>query len=179
MAKSHLVQVLPTILTRVEREALTRAARASEDFPLLPTSDADASPHVPEEAGDNLTPGERLAVAAIVSGQTFAAAARAAKVSARTLYAWRQEPAFARAVERTSREAMDVVVVRFRNLMLRATRVLSEAIAADRESSAVHAFRVINSARVWAVAREESADAGGGESDPSAEVDATGGRGAS
>ena len=165
MAKSSPVHALPQILTRSERDALARAARTSEDFPSLPTSDADAQPHVPEEPGDNLTPGRRLAVAALVSGQTFAAAARAAKVSTRTLYPWRQEPAFAEAVERTSREAMAVVVVRVRNLMLRATRVLGEAMNEGRESSPVHAFRVINSSRLWTAAGGEATpgEATGGE----------------
>lgn len=161
MAKNELIRALPAILSRAEREAMGRALRTSEDFPLLPTSDVDPLPHVPEEAGDNLSPGQRLAVAALVAGGTFAAAARAAKVSPRTLYAWRQEPAFAAAVERTSREALATVVVRVRNLMLRSTRVLSESIDAGREASPLHAFRVLNSPRLWAAAASDASQAGG------------------
>ena len=136
-----------------EQKRLSKAAiLTSEDFPLLPTSDTDPKPCVPEEAGDNLTPAQRLAVAAIVSGQTFAAAARAARVSSRTLFSWRQEPDFARAVDQTSREAMSAVVVRVRNLMLRATRVLSESMNDEGADRAVNAFRLLNSRQLWSTA---------------------------
>ena len=76
----------------------------------------------------------------------------------RTLYTWRSEPAFAEAVERTSRESLAVVVVRGRNLMLRATRVVGEAMNAERDASPVHAMRVLNSSRLWSV-MERPADA--------------------
>ena len=146
--------------------AKARAARAAtltaQDCPLLPTSDVDATPHLPAEPDDNLTPQQRLAVAALVGGQTFAAAARAAGCGRRTLFDWRQQPAFRRAVDARSHEALDVVVVRMRNLMLRATRVLGEAMLdLPLDNGARHAIRVVNSARFWAVLErpaEERAD---------------------
>lgn len=139
---------------RERYELATRsAALTSQDFPVLPTSHTDATPQLPDEPGDNFTPGQRLAIAALVAGETFVAAARAAKVSRRTLFGWRQEPAFQEAVERTSREAMATVVVRVRNMMLRGTRVLSEAIT-ERDRGADHAFKVLNSYRLWAAATE-------------------------
>jgi hypothetical protein len=155
MTNRDLSKAMERMMTRRERdahEAAVRAAtRTSQDFPIPPTSEVDALPHVPEEPGDNLTPAKRLAVAALVAGQTFCEAARVAGVNRRTLYEWRQEPAFKSAVERTSRDALDVVVVRVRNLMLRATRVVGEAMNAERESSPVHAMRVLNSPRLWSV----------------------------
>ena len=134
--------------------AVRAAAAVSRDFPLLPTSDTDATPTVGEDSDDKLTPGQRLAVAAIVSGENFAAAARAAKVSRRTLYAWRQEPDFRQAVESRSREAMSVAMLRVRNLMLRATRVMGEAMLEGGRDGSLSAFRVLNSARLWRVATD-------------------------
>ena len=140
--------------------ALKTAAAVAQDFPLLPTSHTDATPIVGEEPGDNLTPGQRLAVAALVSGETFAAAARAAGVSRRTLYDWRQLPDFTKAVDGRSREALGAAVIRVRNLMLRATRVLGESML-DRDRGGLHAFRVLNSARLWRVASDDSDDKDG------------------
>ena len=134
-------------------------AIVSEDVRLLPT-DVDAELALPEEPGDNLTPGQRLAVAALVSGETFAAAARAAGVSRRTVYDWRQLPDFTKAVDGRSREALGAAVIRVRNLMLRATRVMGESML-DRDRGGLHAFRVLNSARLWRVASDDSDDKDG------------------
>ena len=145
---------MTAVQTRRYERALRDARLTSQDFPLLPTSDTNAQPTLELEAGDNLTPAQRLAVAAIISGETFVAAARAANVSRRTLYQWRQTHAFKRAVEGRSREALDVVVIRVRNLMLRATRVLGETLLDEAPGRAsASAIRVLNSSRLWAVAR--------------------------
>ena len=111
-------------LQRATDLARQQADLTSQDFPLLPTSDVDALPSLPEEAGDALSPAQRLAVAAFVAGQTCAAAARAAGVSRRTIYNWRKEAAFTRAIDELSSEALEATAIRVRNLMLRSTRVM-------------------------------------------------------
>lgn len=138
------------------RQRVRAAEQASRDFPILPTSPTDPTLSLPPEADDKLTPAQRIAVAALVGGQTFCAAAREAKVSRRTLYAWRQEPAFQQAVDQTSRQAMSAALVRVRNLMLRATRVLGDAMLEDSRK-ADHAFRVLNSRHLWATANQSEA----------------------
>ena len=143
-----------------DSERLTKAAvQTSHDFPLLPTSATDPLPRLPEEEDDKLSPAQRLAAAELVSGQSSAAAARAAGVSRRTVFTWRQQPDFKRAVDDCSREAMSAVVVRVRNLMLRATRVLSESMTDRDANRAFHAFRVLNSRHIWSTATAQEAPA--------------------
>ena len=162
-SKDHFQALLSAEIEQAKHAARVREGRAavslSQDFPILPVSDPCASPRRTDEPDDNLTPAQRLAGAEIVGGTTFVAAARAAKVSNRTLYAWRRTPAFRRAVESRSREAIDVVVVRVRNLMLRATRILSDAMVdASPGATAKHAIRVVNSSRLWTILREPAPD---------------------
>lgn len=145
-------EVLATIeLRRLQREAdvaRKEARLTSQDFPLLPISETDALPSLPSETDDELTPAQRLAVAAVVAGQTYITAARAAGVTRRTVYAWRQQPAFERAVDRLSRDALDAAAVRVRNLMLRATRVLADSMLGPQAFDG--AIRIANSTRLWA-----------------------------
>ncbi len=136
-------------LRHAERVAVEAYDDATQDVPLCPASLANPSPSLPEEPGDRLEPAQRVAIAAIVAGQTFAMAARAAGISRRTLYRWRQEPAFKQAVDQLSIEALDASVTRVRNLMLRATRVMSEALVGN--DAARSAYRVLNSARLWKI----------------------------
>jgi hypothetical protein len=131
-----------------EREAAkVEVARMSQDVPLGPTSDTNPLPILPEEPGDELSPAQRLALAAIASGSTFSMAARAANVDRRTVYRWRQEPAFKRVLDELSDEAMTTISIRVQNLMLKTTRVLSESLGAGNVNSAL---RIANSARLWA-----------------------------
>jgi hypothetical protein len=138
-----------TGLTRHALELARRDCdRASQDFPILPTSELDPLPKLPEEAEDGLTPPQRLAVAAMLGGQSQAAAARAAGVSRRTLFAWRQLPAFKHVYNRYSQDALDATAARIRNLMMKVTRVLSESISGASDFD--QAIRVANSGRLWA-----------------------------
>lgn len=137
------------LLRPSERAKVVAFDHVAQDFPLLPTSLENHLPSLPEELGDGLSTAQRLAIAAIVSGQTFAAAARAAGVSRRTIFNWRQNANFKRAVDQLSAEALDASVMRVRNLMLRATRVMSEALVGGDGLRA--AYRVLNSARLWKV----------------------------
>jgi transposase-like protein len=141
-----------SVAARLDYEAQRAAAHAhaaaSQDFPILPTSADDLRPCVAAEPDDNLSPGQRLAVAALVAGATYTAAAREAGVSRRTLWQWRRQPAFQAALDRLSREAMLAVVMRVRNLMLRATRVMGDAMT-DPARGATHAFKVLNSRKLW------------------------------
>lgn len=130
-----------------EREAVLAFDRAAQDFPLFPTSLENHLPSLPEEKGDGLTPAQRVAIAAIVGGQTFAMAARTAGVSQRTIFNWRRQPAFKQAVDQLSIESLDAAITRVRNLMLRATRVMSEALVGADAPRTAH--RVLNSARLW------------------------------
>lgn len=132
-----------------EREAVIAYDHVAQDVPLCPTSLENPLPILPEEAEDGLTPAQRIAVAAIVAGQTSAMAARATGVSRRTLSRWRQQAAFKQAIDQLSVEALDASVTRVRNLMLRATRVMSEALMGHASMQA--AYRVLNSARLWKV----------------------------
>jgi transposase-like protein len=151
-------------LARLPRYLREEALNAtSRDFPVLPTSALDRLPSLPPEPEDGLTPQQRLAIGALICGQTFSAAAQAAGVSRRTLYAWRRQPAFARALDDLSREALEATAVRVRNLMLRATRVLADAMLG--EDSFAGAIRVANSARLWAALKSQAPA-------PLAEVDA-------
>ena len=136
-------------LRHSQRATVVAFDRAAQDFPLLPTSLENQSPSLPDEAGDGLSPAQRLAIAAIVAGQTYTTTARAAGVSRRALFTWRQKPEFKHAVDQLSAEALDAAVTRVRNLMLRATRVMSEAMVGHDGPRA--AYRVLNSSRLWRV----------------------------
>jgi hypothetical protein len=118
----------------------------SQDVPLCPRSELDPSPILPEESGDELSPAQRIALAAIVSGSTFSMAARAANVDRRTVFRWRSEPAFKRVLDELNAEAHETISIRVRNLMLKTTRVLSESLGSGNVTSAI---RIANSARLW------------------------------
>ena len=135
--------------SRQERETRLKATMriASQDFPLLPTLESDGLPSLPEEADDGLTPAQRLAVASLIRGENFAMAAKAAGVSRRTIYTWRNDPAFSQAVDNLSREALETTAIRVRNLMMRATRVLADAMVGGDSFNG--AIRVANSSRLW------------------------------
>lgn len=174
------VSELANGLTGSEREeALRSPARVAQDFPLLPTSESDPLPILPEEAGDSLSPQQRTAVAAFVCGQSFSMAANAANVSRRTIYNWRQQPEFKRTLDTLTRDALVTTATRVRNLMLRATRVLVEGMV-GRDAFG-NAMRVANSGRLWAALEkaeakleEEEIEAGpesDSESEPQADPD--------
>lgn len=156
MARPDFRHGLKAVISHARQQAhdlaLRAAILAAQDFPILPTSDTDSTPTLAEEPGDNLSPAQRLAVAALVAGKTFCAAAREANVSRRTLYDWRQDPAFNRVVDKTSRDAMEATTVRIRNLMLRATRVLGDAMLEGGRDGSLSAFRVLNSKNLWSTA---------------------------
>ena len=134
-------------LTRHARElAKVAFAHMSQDVPLCPTSEENPLPILPAEAGDGLSPVQRVALAAIVSGSTFALAARAAGVDRRTVFRWRSAPAFKRVLDELNAEAHETISIRVRNLMLKTTRVLSESLGGGNVNCAL---RIANSARLW------------------------------
>jgi hypothetical protein len=108
-------------------------------------------PSLPAEAGDGLSPAQRLALASILAGSSFCMAARAAGVDRRTVYRWRQEPAFKRVLDEIGIESMTTLSIRIRNLMLKTTRVLSESVGDGNVNAAL---RIVGSARVWAQLKE-------------------------
>lgn len=106
-------------------------------------------------ASDALTPAQRLAVAAIVCGRTFSAAAAQAGVNRKTLYEWRKQTAFMDAVEHYSREALEATAMRARSLMLKSTRALAESLDERRrgDSRFGWACRMVNSRHLWTLAQ--------------------------
>ena len=133
-------------------------APTTQDYPALPTPEHNGSPILPP---DGLTPAQRLAIAALVSGRTFSSAAIQAGVCRKTLYAWRQQPAFAAAVTELSREGLEAAATRARNLMLKATRTLGEAM--NGHDRFAWAMRVASNRRLWDAGRELPADLSIGE----------------
>ena len=118
-------------------------------------------PSLPEETTDGLTPQKRIAVGHLVCGESITATAIALGISRTTIYRWMQEPEFARVVDQQSREALDATTTRARNLLLKATRELE--LVFDEGRCFNSALRMVNSARLWAmanVAPKEAANAG-------------------
>ena len=134
-------------LAAAEAAARESEQRMSQDVPLCPNGASAELPILPPETGDDLSPTQRVAIAALIAGKTFAMAARYASVDRRTLYRWRQLPAFRRVMDEVSREALETTATRIRNLMLRATRVLSEGMTGSDAFGC--AIRVANSTRLW------------------------------
>ena len=120
----------------------------SQYLPESPTPEQDGSP-ILTDGPVGLTPSQKLAIAALVCGRTLSSAAIQAGVDRRTLYEWRKLPAFRDAVQQLSQEALEASATRARNLMLKATRTLGEALCGrDRFD---WAMRIANSRRVWDV----------------------------
>lgn len=109
---------------------------------------ADASCAVPD---DGLTAAQRLAIGQLLCGSTMAACAARVGVSVRTLHRWRHQPAFAAVLNARSAEALEASCVRARNLMLKSTQLLAEAL---QEGDATRwAARIVQMARVWQMAQ--------------------------
>lgn len=99
-----------------------------------------------------LSPGQKIALAALVCGHTAMSAAHKAKVSPRTLYRWRQEPLFKATLDELTDTAMEAAVVRMRTLLLRSTHVISDTLlGSDRDR---WAMRVIACPQVWKMGRQ-------------------------
>ena len=134
---------------------------APQNAPNFPTPESDGSPILTDERPETgLTPKQRLAIAALVCGRTFSSAAIQAGVDRGTLFRWRRLPAFQKAVDELSREALEATAVRARNLMLKATRTLGEALGGDERFA--WAIRIANSKRLWELGqmpRPSAADA--------------------
>lgn len=123
-------------------------AEADMVSPAGPTPAAGASWAVHD---DGLTPAQRLAVGQLLCGSTMAACAARVGVSVRTLHRWRQLPAFAAVLNARSSEALETTCVRARNLMLKSTQVLADAL---REGDATRwAARIVQMSRVWQMAQ--------------------------
>lgn len=155
-----------SLKTTYATEAEATAARSGESDgipqnpPESPTSAHFALPSLPSAATnprqDRLTPAQRLAVAAIVCGRTYSAAAVQAGVDRSTIYQWRKLPAFTEAIEHYSREALEATAMRARSLLLKSTRALAESLNEQRrhaDSRFSWACRMVNSRHLWTLAQ--------------------------
>lgn len=80
------------------------------------------------EPPDPLTPGQRLAVAALVAGRTLTAAAELAGVSRPTIYAWRDSSVFEAELNRCRVEQRDSINDQLRELASSAMTSIKELI---------------------------------------------------
>ena len=130
------------------------ASPITQNYPELPQNASNASPSF---TPDGLTPTQRVALAALVSGQTLAAAAARAGVCRKTLFNWRRQPAFNRALTELGREAMEAAAARTRIILLKATRAITAEL--DMKYAAFPAaMRVIACKRMRDGGREFAAD---------------------
>lgn len=86
---------------------------------------------------ENLTPKQRRAIAALVSGQDFGQAAADAGVSVRTLHRWRTTPEFAAELRGADSEQLNAVARTLNGASHDAVSVLVEIMRAPETSPAL------------------------------------------
>jgi hypothetical protein len=124
--------------------------------PQLPEDPTEAELIVAAEDA-RLSPAQRIAIAALVCGQTAIVAARRAGVTPRTIHRWQQEPAFNETLNRLSDETMNAASRRVRNLLLRGTHVIADALHGSDQYR--WAMRVVGSSQVWKMSQRPRVDA--------------------
>src|SRR5258708_730641 len=85
----------------------------SHNFPELPTSD-DCLNESPSSLNDDK---QRIAIELLLGGKSFSAVAQAVQVSRRTIYTWRQDPAFQRELEHRGEELWSGAAERLRAMV--------------------------------------------------------------
>lgn len=118
----------------------------SENFRKLPNPNDEKAPIVPRPTEAPLTPQQRLAMEHLLAGRSFTKTAELLGITPRTLFEWRRNPAFINQLSLMSREALEAVAMRSRNLLLIGTDRL------QRTMSFNEAMKVINSKRIWELA---------------------------
>jgi hypothetical protein len=124
---------------------------AASPLPILPEESGDSAQDggvtVPSQFSPALSPRQHAAIAKLVCGRTLNATAAELGIGRTTLYRWRQDPAFSRELARVSEDAIETSNTRARNLMLKATRTLSDSLNGyDRYN---WALKMVNSVRLW------------------------------
>ena len=94
----------------------------SQNFPELPTSD-DRLNETPSSLNDDK---QRIAIELLLAGKSFSAAAQAVQVSRRTLYTWRQDPAFQQELEHRREELWSDEAERLRAMVHPSLDILEE-----------------------------------------------------
>ncbi len=123
---------------------------ATQRDPQLPTGEENGLPSLPEVIDEALTPQQCTAIGHLVAGMSYSSTAVVMKISRKTLYNWRQLPAFKHALNTISREALQAVATRVRNILLRETRVLEAK--TQEYHSMTESIRVIANKRLWDIA---------------------------
>ena len=144
--------------SRTDPSLVAAMTDVSQNVPFRPAPEHDGSPILTD---DGLSPRQRLALMALVSGRTLSSAAAQAGVDRRTIHRWRQEPAFAGTLSDLSREGLEAAAMRARNLLLKATRTSGEAM--NGHDRFAWAMRVASNRRLWDAGRELPADLSIGE----------------
>ena len=93
--------------------------------------------------GENLTRRQELAIAALLSEPTVAAAAEKADVSEVTLWRWQKQPAFLAAYRLARREAMEKATAFLQHSAWAATTTLVRLLGAGSESVRLRAATAI------------------------------------
>ena len=173
----HMNADLDSLETQLHAAAETLAATTvkteqamSDNVRKCPVFKPKTLPKLPEVPDDltiddvvaacaevDLSPAQKIAVAALVCGKTALWAAHKAGVSPRTVHRWRQLPLFNETITSLSDTTLEAALVRMRTLLLRSTHVISTALReADRER---WAMRIIASPQIWKMGRRPEAAA--------------------
>lgn len=97
-----------------------------------------------------LTPKQNLAIGHLLAGRSYSQTAELVNVDRQTIYRWRKEPAFVALLDDMSHEALEVVAMRVRNMLLRGTDKLERKIA--NETNFSETLRFVANKRVWEMA---------------------------
>lgn len=129
-------------------------------------SAANVLPKSPEESSDRedrrdvevsrerlaLSARQLAAIAKLACGRTLNATAAELGIDRSTLYRWRHQEVFSKELARVTEDAVDTAATRARNLMLKATKTLSDTLNGyDRFN---WALRLVNSGRLWTMGQQ-------------------------
>jgi hypothetical protein len=125
------------------------AADDSQNSPSLPIVEPKGLPTLPESLDSELTPTQCMAITHLMAGKTLSSVATLLNIDRKTLYNWRQLPAFRATLRSLCQEACEAAAMRMRNILLRGTHRLAEYV---EHGDFNRVFKVVANKRVWDMA---------------------------
>lgn len=135
-------------LDRPYRSFTSRSAKRNpQDSPSFPTVEENGLPSLPKVIDPSLSPQQCAAIAHLVSGKSLSSTATLLGIDRKTLYNWRQLPAFQHALHELCVEACETAAMRMRNLLLRGTHKLVALLEGANRFDDL--LRLVSNKRIW------------------------------
>lgn len=138
-------------LERGHRQAdLAERERGLQNLTTFDAQENPAPRQIESTGDDGLSQNQRLAIEHFVAGRSLTVTAQAIGVSRQTLYNWKANPLFARALARRGTEALDALSSRSRSILQQAARRIERAACSGLSFD--QAVRLLRCRHLWDMA---------------------------